>query len=128
MKRKIGIILGMALIASSVTAFAASYGSYNTTVGRMAGYGYTGTLKQVINGASPSIDSNNVGANYLVDVRAQDRTSGSTGSWTIDLGDNTFCYISATSKFAPNDNVRLQFQNKPTTSVDVQVDGDWATN
>ncbi|EHJ02187.1 hypothetical protein CDLVIII_5719 [Clostridium sp. DL-VIII] len=127
MKRKIAIILGMALISSSVTAFASSYGSYNTTVGKIAGYGYSGYLQQITTGASPSVDSTYVGGDYLVSVRAQD-DNGNTGSWTSDLGDDTCCYLSVSNKFLKDDNVRLQFKNNLSTTVNVQVSGTWATH
>lgn len=100
---------------------------YDTTVGRIAGYEYYDYLTQLTTGASPSVDSAVVGVDYLVDVRFQ-TSNANVGSWTYNLGDNTFIYLSATNNFASGDDVRLQFQNKATTPVNVQVSGTWATH
>jgi len=128
MKKKLGLILGVVLVSSSIMAFAGgTYSNYNTTVGKLNGSGYTGYQIKSINGAAANLNSEVVGGNYTVDVRMQD-SNGSVGDWSRDVNDNDSRLVDGSSQQIAGDSVRLQFSNDLTTAVDVQVSGTWKSN
>jgi hypothetical protein len=98
-----------------------SYKSYNTTVGKFNGNGYTGTQTKTDAYEDGEIYSENVGGSYKVDGRLENYNGAHFGSTWQRLGDRTW-------KQLPNLinsgwSTRVHFSNDLTTRVDVQVYG-----
>lgn len=124
--RLIGVACGALLALSGLSAVYAgtSYSSYNTTVGKFNGNGYTGYQTKSTSSKSGTLVSGFVGGNYKVDAR-MNAVSG-TGAWVRDVSDNE-------TRNLPNGvgagrKARVQFSNDLFTRVDVQVTGKWKSN
>lgn len=128
-KKVIGTIaLTLAICASmGITAFAGNtFSSYNTTVGRFNGNGYTGYQKKATDGANGYLKSNTVGGDYTVDVRM--KCSAGNGSWKRNITDKRNYSLASHYKQTKGKKVCLQFSNDLTTPVAVQVSGSWKSN
>ncbi|RFA32138.1 hypothetical protein CAI16_18980 [Virgibacillus dokdonensis] len=125
-KKKLAVLgLAVGLLAIGGTAQAGtSYSSYNTTVGKFNGNGYTGYQTKSSSGTYGDLRSNTVGGNYVVDARMQ--ASSGTGSWVRNVTDNDT--RSLPNSVARGSSARVQFSNDLTTPVNVQVTGSWRSN
>ncbi|MGP7819743.1 hypothetical protein ACTXGU_21795 [Niallia sp. 01092] len=101
-----------------------SYSSYDTTVGKFNGSGYTSYQKKSSSGQYGSLDSRTVGGAYTVDARMTASTG--TGSWVRSVGDNDF--RSLPNSISAGYDTRVQFSNDLDTPVNVQVTGYWKSN
>lgn len=120
-------VAGAAVMLIGTTAFAGeNYSTYNTTVGKINGNGYSGYQTKAISGANGYIRSTSVGGDYQVDVRMNG--ANGNGAWLRNVDDGTNAEIPGNSKQKKDDSVRLQFSNDLTTTVDVQVSGSWKSN
>lgn len=130
-KMKLSLLAVPVCIATmAVTALAGnSFTSYNTTVGRLNGSGYSGTQTKETSGANGRIKSTSVGGNYTVDVRMQKSDGTANGAWYRALNDNmdTGYTIAGNTNQMHGNSVRLQFSNDLTTPVNVQVIGEWCS-
>ena len=113
------------MIGSSAMA-GTSFSSYNTTVGRFNGNGYTSYQKKATAGANGNIESSNVGGSYVVDARMS--SASGNGSWIRDLDDGDSRTLPGNSNMKKNEDVRVQFSNDWNTPVAVQVSGKWKSN
>lgn len=128
MKKLISVVVVTCVVASSMCAFAGStWESYSTTVGKLNGSGYTAYQTKKTTGASCGLQSVSVGADYVVDVRSIDN-KGNSAAWARNVSDNDYRAIDGSSKHTSGSSVRLQFSNKLTTPVNVQVSGTWRSN
>lgn len=114
-------LLGITALAGTKFEF------YDTTVGKVNGNGYTGFQTKVTTGAAADLYSYIVGGNYEVDVRQID-TKGNNGSWCRNVVDDQDRFVDGHSGHTAGSSVRLQFSNNLTTVVDIQVQGQWASN
>lgn len=122
-------VLGIGIISLGATALAGtSYSSYDTTVPRLNGSGYTGYQTKATAGANGNLNSTSVGADYEVDARMQDATSGVHGPWVRDVVDSTSYILYSDNNHAEGDSMRVQFSNDWDTPVNVQVTGSWRSN
>ena len=113
-------IISVGAIGSSVV-YAASTSSYSTTVGRVNGDGYTGSLTKSISNQAAKCYSK-IGGGYGMDVRVQ-RTNGSqSGNWVRINSGHT---VELPNKIGANLSTRLHFSNDIGTLVNVQVSGRW---
>ncbi|MCI9188157.1 MAG: hypothetical protein HFH84_00740 [Lachnospiraceae bacterium] len=122
------LVVPACLATLSLTAMAGNtYTSYDTTVGRFNGNGYSGTQTKETSGANGRIKSTSVGGGYSVDVRMQKSNGSASGGWYRNLKSSTDTDYSVDGHVDQKhgDSVRLQFSNDLTTSVDVQVTGTW---
>ena len=122
------LVVPACLVTLSLTAMAGNtYTSYDTTVGRFNGSGYSGTQTKETSGANGRIKSTSVGGNYTVDVRMQKSDESACGDWYYSLNDNvdTQYKIGGHKDQMHGDSVRLQFSNDLLTAVTVQVTGTW---
>lgn len=128
MKALKGIVAtSIAVMTLGTAAYAGtSYESYNTTVGKFNGNGYTDYQKKSTAGIDGYIKSTKVGGSYVVDVRMN--SSAGNGSWARGLDDNDERSLPGNSKMKKNDNIRVQFSNDWNTPVAVQVAGTWKSN
>lgn len=127
-KHKRGILtLGMfvSMFTTSVMAGTAM-SSYNTTVGKFNGSGYSDYQVKAVSGANGWIESEKVGGSYTVDVRMN--SSAGNGKWFRNLGDGLTGELPGNSAQVSGSNVRLRFSNDITTPVNVQVIGNWKSN
>ena len=108
LKGAAAVIVLAAAFTGSVMA-GTSYTSYNTTVGRFNGNGYSQYQTKAIGGANGYILSGVVGANYTVDVRMN--CSKGNASWLRDLDDNQSKYLPGYYKQTAGESIRLQFSN-----------------
>ncbi|MBC6308863.1 hypothetical protein HCJ66_04755 [Listeria sp. FSL L7-1582] len=97
--------------------------NYSTTVGKLNGSGYTGYQAKTTAGTKADLYSLKTG-NYNVDVRTT--SSGSNGTWSRDVNNATTRQLS--NSHNKGTNVRLQFSNDITTTVNVQASGSWRSN
>lgn len=100
--------------------------SYNTTVGKFNGSGYSDYQVKAVSGANGWIESEKVGGSYTVDVRMN--SSAGNGKWFRNLGDGLTGELPGNSAQVSGSNVRLRFSNDITTPVNVQVIGNWKSN
>lgn len=119
----LGLSVGLLALGGAVQA-STTYSSYDTTVGKFNGSGYTGYQTKTTSGAYGNLKSSSVGGSYTVDARMQ--ASSGTGSWVRSVTDND-------TRNLPNSvpsgtSARVQFSNDITTPVDVQVTGSWRSN
>lgn len=119
-------VVSALLVAGGVSANAGTaYEAYETTVGRVYGSGYTSYQTKASSQAKAYLVSTNVGSNYS--VKARTNGSSGSGSWTgYVVDDNTSHYLS--SETPKGNTERVQFRNKLTTYVSVQVTGKWKSN
>lgn len=121
------VAMAVAVLGSVVTYAGTAYVSYNTTVGRLNGSGYTGYQSKSVSGANGDLRSGSVGGSYVVDARIID-SAGHVGSWTRNIGDNGNYVLDGNVKHTSGDRVRVQFSNDWNTPVNVQVTGSWRSN
>lgn len=118
---------GMASMVFSMAAFAGTkYESYNTTVGKFNGNGYSGYQTKSSSGESGQISSTKVGGDYVVDARMNSRAGN--GNWLGNLDDNEVRLLPGNDKLVKGTDVRVQFSNDWNTPVAVQVVGKWKSN
>lgn len=118
----------MCLSTLGISALAGnSFTSYNVTVGRVNGSGYTSNQSKATSGANGRIVSTSVGADYTVDARMQKSDGTANGSWYRSLGDNqdTGYSVDGHADQKAGNSVRIQFSNDLLTLVNVQVTGQW---
>ncbi|MGV8149889.1 MAG: hypothetical protein ACLKAN_12890 [Alkaliphilus sp.] len=128
MKKKISMVVLMLVFVMALSVSASStFETYNTTVGRIGGRGYTGFQTKQITGAAADLRSVSVGADYTVSVRMLD-SDGNAGEWARDVGDNDNRTLDGDSDHRSGDLVRLEFANDWFTRVNVQVHGTWRSN
>jgi len=101
------------------------YQAFNTTVGSFNGNGYTGYLSKTNSGTNANVRNFSAGGGYSVRVRMQ--SSSANGAWTGYQSSGSF-NVSAHSDHGGGTSVRLNFNNRLTTPVSVQVQGDWRPN
>ncbi len=101
-----------------------TYTSYNTTVGKFNGSGYTGYQTKASSGTYGNLRSTSVGGKYTVDARMQ--ASSGTGSWVRSVNSNQVRNLP--NSVARGSKARVQFSNDLTTPVNVQVTGSWRSN
>jgi hypothetical protein len=101
-----------------------SWSSYNTTVGKFNGSGYTGYQTKASSGTYGELNSSVVGGSYTVDARMQ--ASSGTGSWVRSVTDSD--YRKLPNSVPSGLSARVEFSNDITTPVDVQVSGTWRSN
>lgn len=117
----------LAAVLFTATAFAGtSTTTYNTTVGKFNGSGYSGYQTKSISGANGWLYSTMVGGNYKVDVRMN--SSSGNGSWLRNVTDGTSASLPGKSTQRAGSSIRLKFSNNVTTPVNVQVVGSWKSN
>lgn len=123
------LLLGVAIcsIGSSMVYAGTSYSSYNTTVGRFNGSGYTGYQTKTTSGANGNLRSKSVGGSYVVDARMIE-SNGTAASWRRNITDNKNYALDGHYSHKKGDRVRVQFSNDLTTPVNVQVTGSWKSN
>lgn len=124
------LVVPACLATLSFTAMAGnSFTSYNTTVGKFNGNGYSGTQTKETSGANGRVCSTSVGGGYSVDVRMQKSNGSASGDWYRSLKSNkdTGYEIDGHKDQTHGSSVRLQFSNDLTTYVDVQVSGTWCS-
>jgi hypothetical protein len=119
----LGLAVGLMSIGGAVEA-STSYSSYDTTVGRFNGSGYSGYQTKTTSGAYGNLNSSSVGGSYTVDAR-MDATTG-TGSWVRSVTDNDT--RSLPNSVSSGNSARVEFSNDLTTPVNVQVTGSWRSN
>lgn len=120
-------VASLATMLFAATAFAGTTStSYNTTVGKFNGSGYSDYQTKTTGGANGWIDSTQVGGDYVVDVRMN--SSAGNGSWLRNLDDGTSAALPGSSKQTAGSSIRLKFSNDLTTPVNVQVKGSWKSN
>ena len=126
--RKLIGILGVCLIASSISVFAGeSYAGYSTSVGKFNGDGYTAYQTKTVPFRAGDINSKSVGGGYKVDARLTG--SGYSGSWTRNIVSGKQYIVGAVAdKHIVGSRVRVHFSNNITTPVNVQVSGTWRSN
>jgi hypothetical protein len=100
--------------------------SYNTTVGKYNGSGYSSYQTKSISGANGWIYSEQVGGKYVVDVR-MNSTAGNA-PWLRNVTDGTSSSLPGVYKQNAGDSIRLKFSNDVNTPVNVQVIGTWKSN
>lgn len=119
-------VTGLAALMIGTCAFAGtSYESYNTTVGKFNGSGYSDYQTKTTSGANGYIKSKKVGGDYVVDVRMNGLGNG---SWVRNLTDGTNKSLPGHYKQTKGSDVRVKFSNDITTPVNVQVSGTWKSN
>lgn len=122
------LITGILLALGSGSVYAGTgYQSYNTTVAKFNGNGYTGYQTKQINGANGGLSSSSVGGDYLVDARMQE-LNGPSGLWTRDIDDGHYYELDGHPNHSNGDSIRIQFSNDWNTPVNVQVRGKWRSN
>lgn len=120
--------IGVGLAFGSGTAWAGTnLTSYNTTVAGVGGFGYTGQQTKATHGATGLLISSTVGGNYEVSARMHSLTTGNYGTWTGYVVTDGSSH-NLLNHHANGDKVRVQFKNRPQTSVSVQVSGMWKSN
>lgn len=120
------LALGAAALAlGGVSANAGTtYTSYNTTVGKFNGNGYTGYQNKTTSSAAGNLRSGTVGGSHVVDARMQ--ASAGTGAWARGVNDNESRTL--TNSVGTGKSARVQFSTNWNTRVDVQVTGSWRSN
>jgi len=109
------------LTGGAGTAYAlTTYSSYNTTVGKFNGNGYTGAQKKSTGSYQGTVKSSSVGGPYKVDAQMQRSDGSQGGSWVL-IDDGTTAYLS--NSIPAGTNARVRFSNALLTPVDVQVSG-----
>ncbi|MFT4217247.1 MAG: hypothetical protein QM619_08720 [Micropruina sp.] len=118
----VGLILAFGATAAQAGT---SYKSYNTTIGKYGGAGYSATQTKRFTDASASVRSATVGGDYTADVCLVPSNSGFClgGSKTINDGSNVLVWNFATE----GSTVRLKFTDG-WQWVNVQVTGTWASD
>ncbi len=122
-----GTLLTLTLLGSTTIYAGSTYSSYNTTVGKLNGNGYTGFQTKSVSGANGNLKSVSVGGKYVVDARMQER-NGTVGAWVRNISDDTNYGLPGNSSHLKGDSVRVQFSNDWNTPVNVQVTGSWRSN
>lgn len=127
MKRKsiaTAVVAGVVVMSGAGAAYAGTtFSNYNTTVGCCNGSGWTGYQTQSTTGASSSLHSYSVGADYVVDARIDGPVDG---AWDRDITDSDNRWLDNNNTSGKS--VRVQFSNDLSTSVAVQVTGQWRSN
>jgi hypothetical protein len=100
-----------------------SWATFNTTVGKFNGSGYTGNQTKTTGGAYVQLKNLAVGGSYVVDARAQQQNGSNSGAWANNLGDGATANLS--NSINAGVSTRVQFSNELLTPVDVQVQGSW---
>lgn len=119
-KATVAGILAASLLGGGAAYAGQTYKSYNTTVGKFNGSGYTGYQTKSITGAAGKLDSGSVGGSYKVDARME---GSKDGDWATEITDGSFRYLYNQS--GAGSGVRVQFSNDWNTRVNVQVSGQW---
>lgn len=119
-------ILATTMIGTSAFA-GTNFTSYNTTVRKFAGSGYTGYQVKAETGKNGALSSTSVGGDYVVSARMVNAL-GVTGAWTNSIGDNQSVTLYSSERHVKAQQIRVEFSNKLTTPVDVQVTGTWKSN
>lgn len=130
-KNAVKVALGissLALLAAGVGVANAgeSYSSFNTTVGKFNGNGYTGLQTKKDGFRAGPLLMGTVGGSYEVDARMDDQSGSSRGPWIRNLGDGDVGRLENSA--SAGDKVKVQFSNDASTPVSVQVTGKWASN
>lgn len=127
MKRKsmaTAAVAGLVVLSGASAAYAGTtHKAYNTTVGCCNGSGYTGYQTQSTTGASAALHSWTVGGSYKVDARIEGPIDG---SWDTEISDSENRWLDNSNLSGKS--VRVQFSNDWTTTVAVQVTGEWRSN
>ncbi|MDO5498148.1 MAG: hypothetical protein Q4F67_00530 [Propionibacteriaceae bacterium] len=111
-----GLLVGGAATADALT----TYTSYNTTVGKFNGNGYTGTQRKSVSDYNGTIKSGIVGGNYQVDAVLQQWDGSRQGTW-VRIDDGTTALLH--NRIPAGNSTRVRFSNDWGTRVDVQVSG-----
>ncbi|WJY26568.1 hypothetical protein [Sporosarcina trichiuri] len=126
MKKKmvVGFLAFVLLISGgALTKAGTAFTSYNTTVGKFNGSGYTSYQTKAKSSADGYLNSATVGGNYQVDARMN--SSSGTGPW-VRIDDNRSYFLINSVKSGAA--ARVQFSNDLSTPVSVQVTGTWSSN
>lgn len=118
------------LLTGGVVQAGHNYEDYKEDVGAFNGSAFTDYQKQTgLNGTEEiSVDNDNVGGNYTVDIRAQ-RNNGVNreSNWMQDVGDNMSFTITRNYIQESDSSYRLQISNDLSTPVKVEVYGMFKT-
>lgn len=126
-KRNFALLFGLIFIFS-ISAYAGTTSrSYDTTVGKFNGSGYTGYQVKDATGTPGDLNSTFVGGSYKVDGRMVD-DSGDTGDWERNIDDWSVVTLDGDNQQLSGEEIRVQFSNDLSTPVDVQVTGSWKSN
>lgn len=99
---------------------ATTYSSYDTTVGRLGGSGYSGSQTKSSTGAQGTIKSVTVGGGYSLMVALQRTDTGKDGT-AVRIDDNQTKFLN--NEIEKGAKARLHFTNDWNTLVNVQADG-----
>ncbi len=111
-----GILFGAAAAAPAST----SYSTYNTTIGRFGGSGYSGTQTKTIADQDAEVVSSTVGGSYTADVCVAGGSLCIGGTKTINDGTK----VALWNLGGQSATVRLKFTDG-FQWVNVQVNGKW---
>ena len=115
---------GLIALGSGVAYAGPIWASYDTTVGKFNGSGYTSYQTKTYDSAAGGVSSRTAGGSYTVDVRMN--SADGNGSWARALNDNDSRNLS--NSIHKGNSTRLQFSNNLNTPVNVQVTGSWRSN
>ncbi|MDO5755011.1 MAG: hypothetical protein Q4P28_02070 [Tissierellia bacterium] len=105
-----------------------AFSSYDTTVGRFGGTGYAGNQTIATSGANGFLSSKFIGGGYQVAARMQKTNGSASGLYTDYFGANQSRSLPGYYQQTAGSKMRVQFKNKVSTRVNVQVRGSWKSN
>jgi len=119
------VLLAVLLMSCGAVYAGTSYSIYNVIVARFNGSGYSYYQEKAWTGETGWINSEFVGADYVVDARMEGKYDA---DWTRDVTDNDARSLPGYYRQTTGMNVRVQFSNDWNTPVMVQVIGTWKSN
>lgn len=123
--KTVGVIFAVILLSCGAVYAGTSYTIYNVIVSRFNGNGYSYYQEKAVTGTGGMLNSEFVGADYLVDARMEGTYDA---PWIRDVTDNDFRGLPGYYKQTAGMNIRVQFSNDWNTPVAVQVIGTWKSN
>lgn len=104
-----------------------SFKGYSTTVPRLGGSGYTATQTKTAKRVNGDLKSTNTGG-YKLKARMEARNTTILGPWTEEVFGKGEYVLRASYNHSAKDTMRVEFENKLTTLVSVQSEGEWRSN
>lgn len=123
--KTVAVLLAVLLMSCGAVYAGTSYSVYNLIVTRFNGNGYSYYQVKASTGETGWLNSEFVGADYVVDARMEGQYDA---PWTCDVTDNDARSLPGYYKQTSGMSVRAHFSNDWTTPVAVQVIGTWKSN
>lgn|GEM_PF-2441871 len=130
MKAKIGgTVLALTIMATSMNVFAGTtYSGFSFNLPGFNGSKTTANQTKTTTGASGDIKNYKSGAKANVDARMID-ADGDAGPWTRNLNQNSSTYsLDGRSNQKAGEKIAAEFSSDITTTVGVDISGDWRSN